>query len=235
MSVIVDAIKRIAVIAKQRNVVNLPGDFVSSHPPYPTYKSVMSAELSPENSKLIDEFFDGYQPRLTLKQIEEIVEPYLFKLPQEIYDLYQIGNGCLPIGISEEEDWNSIYNYFNFFSLENKLWTLENAISAYCDLLIDRNPRLLPICAYEDESVLCVMGSSEPQETSPLVWTYYDSGLDDDPCNMEIVWSNLSNMMLAYAELYEALYQGSLTETTKEIIYQKYSSGSDWGFYKFPC
>ncbi len=50
---------------------------------------------------------------------------------------------------------------------------------------------------------------------------------------MEVVWSNLSNMMLAYAELYEALYQGSLTEMIKETIYQKYSSGSDWGFYKF--
>ncbi len=42
-------------------------------------------------------------------------------------------------------------------------------------------------------------------------------------------------MMLAYAETYEALYQGSLTGTKKETIYQKYSSGSDWGFYKFMC
>ncbi len=41
MSVIVDAIKRIAVIAKQSNFTNVPGDFVSSHPPYPVYKSVI--------------------------------------------------------------------------------------------------------------------------------------------------------------------------------------------------
>ncbi len=235
MSVIVDAIKRIAVIAKQSNFTNVPGDFVSSHPPYPVYKSVMPEELSQENSKLIDEFFDGYQPRLTLEQIEEIVEPYRFKLPQEIYELYQIGNGCLPIGISEEEDWDSIYNYFNFFSLENNLWTLDNAMSAYCGQLEQCNPRLLPICAYEDESVLLVIGNSEPQETSPLVWTYYDSCLDNDFSTMEVVWSSLSNMMLAYAERYEALYQGSLTETKKQTIYQKYSSGCDWGFYKFMC
>ncbi|PSF37587.1 hypothetical protein C7H19_08490 [Aphanothece hegewaldii CCALA 016] len=234
MSVIVDAVKRIAVIAKRHNFINLLENLLSEHYPYPSYKSVWSGQLMQEQSKLVDEYLSGYQPRLTSEQIKKIVESYRFKLPKEIYDLYQIGNGCLPIGTSEKEDWNSIYNYFNFPSSENKLWTLKKAMDAYCSFMIDFNPRLLPICAYGDDSVLLVMGSSEPQETSPLVRTY-DHCLDDDLSKMEVVWPSLTNMMLAYAEWYEALYSGGLTEITEEAIYQKYSSGSHWGFKKFLC
>lgn len=76
------------------------------------------------------------------------------------------------------------------------------------------------------------MGSDELQETAPLVLTY-DHCLHSDLSKMEVVWPSLTNMILAYAEWYETLYNGGLTETTKEAIYQKYSSGSDWGFYKF--
>jgi hypothetical protein len=232
VSQIIDATNRISTIAKLRNFVNIPGEIISQHDPYPPYKIVISAELTPAQSKLIDECLGGYQPRLTLDQIEEVIEPYRFNLPQEIYDLYQIGNGCLPLGTSEDEDWDSIYNYFYFPSSEAPFWTLRNAMSAYANHLIDCNPRLLPICTYGDDSVLLVLGSNERQENSPLLMTY-DHCLDSDLSQMEIVWPSLTNMMLAHAERYEALYEGRLTETEKTNIYQKYSSGSDLGFYKF--
>jgi hypothetical protein len=231
MSLIVGAVRRIATVAEQRKFPNLPGDIISSHDPYPPFKRVMPTELTQEQTELVNENFDNYQPRLTLEQIEEIVEPYQFRLPQEVYDLYELGNGCLPIGTSEE-DWNSVYNYFNFPGFENPFWTLRGAISAYCDRLIHQNSRLLPICAYEDESVLLVLGSNESQESAPLLLSE-GHRLDDDPLEMEIIWPSLSNMMLAYAERYEALLDGSLTDVTKEEIYRKYSSGSDWGLYKF--
>jgi hypothetical protein len=232
VSQIIDATNRISTIVKLKNIANIPGVIISQHEPYPPCKSVIPAELNQAQSNLIDECLGGYQPRLTLNQIEEVIESYRFNLPQEFYDLYQLGNGCLPLGTSEDEDWDSIYNYFYFPSSEAPFWTLRNAMSSYVNHLIDCNPHLLPICAYGDDSVLLVLGSTERQENSPLLMTY-DHCLDSDLLQMEIVWLSLTNMMLAYAERYEALYQGRLTETEKTNIYQKYSSGSDLGFYKF--
>lgn len=98
MSLIVSAVRRIATVAEQIKFPNLPRDLISSHDPYPPFKCVIPTELTQEQTELVNEHFDNYQPRLTLEQIEEIVEPYRFKLPQEVYDLYQVGNGCLPIG-----------------------------------------------------------------------------------------------------------------------------------------
>lgn len=77
-----------------------------------------------------------------------------------------------------------------------------------------------------------MLGSNELQESAPLLLSE-GHRLDSDPSEMEVIWSSLSNMMLAYAERYEALRDGSLTDVTKEEIYRKYSTGSDWGLYKF--
>jgi hypothetical protein len=125
VSKIIDAIKRIAVIAKQNNFTNLPGNLIYEHC-YVTLQDVTPDALTQEHLKLVDEYLDGYQPRLTLDKIEETIENYCFKLPQEIYDLYLMGNGCLPIGILEE-DFDSIYNYFSFPSSECPLLTLREA------------------------------------------------------------------------------------------------------------
>jgi hypothetical protein len=231
MSAIIEVIKHIAVIVEQRKIANIPGEFLAYREPYPACEYVTFSDLNQEQNKLISEYCNP-QPRLTLRQINELVEPYRFRLPQEIYDLYQMGNGGLPIGISEEKDWDSIYNYFNFPSSENALWTLSNSMNTYQDLLIESNPRLLPICIYGDESTLFVLGGTESQENAPLLWTH-DDCLNDDISQMEILWPSLTNMMFAYAERLEALSERSLTESKERSIYQKYSSGSELGWYKF--
>ncbi|MBE9028247.1 SMI1/KNR4 family protein [filamentous cyanobacterium LEGE 11480] len=230
MTVIIDAIRRIATVAKQRNFANMPGELLSYFDPYPATKNVTPADLATltgEQSEVLQDYMRSYQPRLTVKQIEEIVEPFAFQLPQEFLDLYQIGNGCLPIGTSEEADWDSIYNYFFFISYTSKFLTLKSIMDCYRSSLIDRNPSLLPICTYQEEIVLFLVGSEIQAETSPVFITY-DHDLDQaDPSNMEVMWPSLSNMMLAYAELYET------SSVHREAIYRKYGSNSDWGLSEF--
>jgi hypothetical protein len=105
-------------------------------------------------------------------------------------------------------------------------------MSVYCNHLIGENPSLLPICTYQDSAVLLIIGSREKQESSPVLRTY-DHCLCKDPSKMIMEWPSLTNMMLAYAEGYEALSDGKLTETERKAIYQKYSNNSEWGFHKF--
>lgn len=228
MTTITDAIRRISTVAKQKNFANIPGEALSYHYPYPSAKNITPldiTELSPEQLEVVENYMRGYQPRLTIEQMEEMVKPFVFQLPKEFFRLYQAGNGCLPIGTSEE-DWDSIYNYFFFISYTSKFLTLRNIIDAYCSHLIRSNPSLLPICTYQEEIVLCITGSESQEETSPVLITY-DHALDQDPATMEVMWPSLSNMMLAYAELYET------PSSTREAVYDKYGSDSDWGLREF--
>lgn len=105
-------------------------------------------------------------------------------------------------------------------------------MSYYDSSLIRKNPRLLCISAYGDESGLFLVGNETEQETSSVVWTY-GADTNDNIANMEVFWSSLTNMMLAYAERYEELCQGKLTEERIKAIYQKYGSDSEIGFWKF--
>lgn len=229
MAVIVDAVKRIATVAKRKNFANIPGELLSYYDPYPAAKNITPSDLidlTVDQSEVIEDYIRDYQPRLTMKQIEEMVKPFVFQLPKEFFSLYRIGDGCLPIGTSEGKDWDSIFNYFFFISYRSQFLTLSNMINAYCSLLVDRNPSLLPICTYQEEIVLCILGSETQSETSPVLITY-DHDLYRDPSDMEVMWPSLSNMMLAYAESYET------SSVNRKEIYHKYGSGSDWGLSNF--
>lgn len=144
MSQIIEAIKRIAIATEQKNYYNLPGQLLSYFPPYSSVQNATPENLSVEQLKIVDRELGNYQPRLSLEQIEEIIEPYRFKLPQEFYDFYQMGNGCLPIGTPQDLD--SIYNYQYFPSYTQSFVTLQEAISCYKGVLLDCNPQLLTIC-----------------------------------------------------------------------------------------
>lgn len=231
MSPIIEAIERISIIAEQKNYPNLPGDAIYQRY-LGKYRRLQPQDLTEEQLEIVDEYFHAYQPRLTLAQIKEFTKPYRFKLPREFYDLYQIGNGCLPIGISPDSDWDSIYNYSYFPDVSSPLWNIHNIMSYYNDSLIHDNPRLLCICAYGDESGLFLVGNETEQKTASVVWTY-GADTNDDIANMKVFWSSLTNMMLAYAKRYEELYQGNLTEERIKAIYKKYSSDSEIGFCKF--
>jgi hypothetical protein len=231
VSLITDIIKRVAALVENRKTANIPGEFLAYRDPYPTPEYVHPDELSQEQIQLICEYCNP-KPRLTLSEIEELIQAYRFKLPQEVYDLYQMGNGGLPIGISDEKNWDSVYNYFNFPSAEKSLWTLSNSMDAYCNLLIEDNPKLLPLCMYGEEATLFVLGGEEMKETAPLVWTY-DDCINDDVSKMEVIWPSLTNMMLAYAERLESLSDGGWTDERERKIYQRYSNGTETGWYKF--
>ncbi|MEL7077167.1 MAG: SMI1/KNR4 family protein [Cyanobacteria bacterium J06582_2] len=227
MSLIAEAIKRISIVAEQNNHRNLPGSIMyerdTSNPSIP--HNIIQRRYYSENRCL--------QPQdLTQEQIKELTKQYRFKLPQEFYDLYQIGNGCLPIGISPENNWDSIYNYFYFPNINSSLWNIHNIMNFYKSSLINCNPQLLCICSYGDESGLFLVGNETEQETGAVVWTY-GADMNDDITNMEVLWSSLTNMILTYAEIYEEKYQRQLTEQKIKAIYKKYGGNAERKFLRF--
>lgn len=228
MSQIIKAIKRIAITAEQKNYYNLPGELLGYFPPYRSVPNATPENLSVEQLEIVDRYSGNYQPRLSLEQIEEIIQPYQFRLPQELYDFYQMGNGCLPIGTPQDLD--SIYNYKYFPSYTQTFITLQEAISCYKGVLLDYNPRLLTICHSYDEAevVLVIVGSEKQQETSPVFHTYSDC-INEQLTQRDIFFPSLTNMMLAYAELYE--YKGKPTETQKENIVSKYGGNPRWFYW----
>lgn len=222
MSLIIDAIKRISVIAERNRLANVPGYFLATWKPYPSERYVTPQELSREQLDLISSYCNP-KPRVTLSEIRELTSQCRYSIPQEIYDLYQLGNGCLPIGTSENKDWDSIYNYYFFPSGRYHLVTLSTAV----DYVVHCHPQLWPISYHgEHQGLFAVLGAEESEETAPLVWAYKEVDDVDDVSSLSVDWPSLSNMMLAYAEYLEALYDRSLKVNVKEI-YSKYGNGQD--------
>ena len=210
------------MVAARNNFSNVPGYFLATWKPYPSERCVIPQELTREQLELISTYCNP-QPRLTLSEIRELTSQCRYTIPQEICELYQLGNGCLPIGTSENEDWDSIYSYFFFPSGRYELITLATAIdySTHC------HPRLWPISHHgEHQALFAVLGTQESETTAPLIWAYKEVDSTDDVSTLSVVWPSLSNMMLAYAEYWEALYDKSLQMNVKEI-YDKYGSGQD--------
>ena len=226
MSQIIEAIKRIANTAQQKNYNNLPGELLGYFPPYESVLNATPENLTDEQLEIVNEDLGNFQPRLSLEQIEEIIKPYQFKLPQEFYDFYQMGNGCLPIGTPQDLD--SIYNYKYFPSYTQSFVTLQEAISCYKGVLLEYNPSLLTICHSYDEAevVLAIVGNEKQQETSPVLRTYSDCIAEEDPSKMMVLFPSLTNMMLTYAELYE--YKGKYTGTLKDDVILKYGGNPKW-------
>lgn len=149
----------------------------------------------------LQEILSGsYAPRLNLEQIEEITQDYPFALPVELCDLYQRGNGCLPIGLDDAtKDWTSFDNYVNFpFDGNYSFLPLQEAMRLYQAFTKSSNygdidPRWFPI-SYFDDRILAVIGSEHQQETSPVIG-FYDS--DFTP---KTKWSSLTNMLFTWIE-----------------------------------
>ncbi len=180
--------------------------------------------LSPETLQKVVSNYST--PKLTLEQIQEITRDYPFQLPLEIIDLYQKGNGCLPIGLADtSKDWNSFDNYFNFpFITDDSFFSLEKAMSMYKGLVRQAmhsdkiDPRWFPIDCFED-LILAVIGSEEQQVTSPVI-SFYDSDFI-----LKIEWPSLTNMLLAWVEIREQSLNEHEHEFAIEKIHKKYSKG----------
>jgi len=229
MSQIIEAIRRIGISYKERKYINLPVQLLSCFPPH-NYQSVQEAKpetLTIKQLEIVNQYLGRYQPWLSLEKIEELTQPYLFQLPQEFYDLYQMGNGCLPIRVLQEDEINNIYNYSFFPSYANRFLTLQEAIACYQDLLVNSNSRVLPFCSTYDEGdvVLSIVGSEDQQETSPVLMTYSDDICQEDPRTMKCLFPSLTNMMLAYAELSE--HKWTSPKNLREDILAKYGCNPD--------
>lgn len=160
--------------------------------------------LSDETLQKIVSDYYPYPARLTLDEIKSITKDYPFQLPIEIYDLYQRGNGCLPIGLDDSlKDWSFFGNYTSFsFWGDHSFLTLEDAMRLYkcfvnaysCGYDVDLS--WFPISCYED-AILAVIGSEEQQEASTVI-SFYDT--DFTPT---IEWPSLANMLFAWVEIRE--------------------------------
>ncbi|WP_144405721.1 SMI1/KNR4 family protein [Aliterella atlantica] len=152
-------------------------------------------KISPDLQAILS---NSYPPRLNLEQIKAITQDYPFELPVELCDLYQRGNGCLPIGLDDAaKDWTSFDNYVNFpFDGNYSFLPLQEAMrlyQAFTKSSDDIDPRWFPI-SYFDDRILSVIGSEQQQETSPVIG-FYDS--DFTP---KTKWSSLTNMLLTWIE-----------------------------------
>jgi hypothetical protein len=221
MSGITDIINRIAALAEQRDYMsNLRGGMIcSGYDPKRATK-----ELSPEEIERIVPI-EFIPPRLSLDQIEQITEDFPFYLPLEVYELYQRGNGCLPIGLGEK-DWESFDSYFTFPSIDEPFYPLRKAIERYRDLdkyreKYDIDPRFFPISEFE-HYMRVVIGAKEQQESSPVLILYTDC------FDHQMEWPSLTNMMLAWVEVEErglSRYEKADREEIKGI-WEKY--GGRW-------
>ncbi|MEO0843293.1 MAG: SMI1/KNR4 family protein [Cyanobacteria bacterium J06643_5] len=161
---------------------------------------------------------DVLQPGLSYEEIERRVADLPFKLPEEVYQLYQWRNGTY----EGEEDFSRFFNGYAFLSLES-------AIEEYEEL----NWKLhwLPIFYLDSRDYLIV--SCQSENIAPILRIYLGGGEDE-----ELLFSSLINMMLTTAECYEtdAFYfddEGYLTGSysKQESIRKKYNSDSRdvWG------
>ncbi len=110
-----DVIDQIAIAAEQKSQDNFLWG-MSKFSGLLTSEETRPEDLSPERIQELDQRIRelGHlpPPRLTFDEIHDILSDYPYKLPVEFYDLYQRGNGVLPIGVGDK-DWDC----YNILSL----------------------------------------------------------------------------------------------------------------------
>ena len=149
--------------------------------------------------------FESLQPGLTYEEIEEKVTDLLaFRLPKEVYELYQWGNGAW-IG---EEIYARFFDDYVFLSLESALKIYYNLTGINQEdepwvivLKSNFNVQWFPI--FEDvngRGYFVVVINEIQKQTTPVLQISFDE-IYDDPY---IIYPTLTKMMLAEAECYEA-------------------------------
>lgn len=142
------------------------------------------------------------QPGLTREQIEAQLQRLPFRLPEEVYQLYQWRNGSVPEAqvdflpqyriLSLEEaigEWQSVYD------LEREI--CESLVGDPRQESIDLNNfDWLPLFA-EASNYYVISGDIESKPTAPILYRFYiDFGL-------RLEFNSLTDMMLAIAECFE--------------------------------
>lgn len=97
-----DVIDQIAITAEQKaqyTFLWLMSKFSGLLTPEETRPEDLSPERIQELDQRIRELGHLPPPRLTLDEINDILTDYPYQLPVEFNDLYQRGNGVLPLGV----------------------------------------------------------------------------------------------------------------------------------------
>ncbi len=200
MSKLNEAIDRIAICAEERKYQNIFRSWISFIFP----NNINFSYLTEEQLNL---FPIKTKPRLSEIEIEQIVQDYAFKLPKEIYDLYQRGNGNgLPIGLNRNYD--SWINYFPFPDTDTSWYHLQEAMNLYEGIknYPEIDSKLFPLFASE-WYLWMVEGNEEQKEISPVF------AIDQGSGNFShIVAPSMTSILLACAEKIEKNFKNIPTE-----------------------
>ena len=139
-------------------------------------------------------------PKLSISEIDSALSDYPYKLPMEFYELYQRGNGFLPIGLGDK-DWNCYYNYFVFPSGSDIHWhQLHESMEYYryfrqgvIDYSYKIEPNIFPLMTFE-RWVWAIAGNEVQKETSP-VFHFHGDDISHDSFMMTVEWSSLTEMI----------------------------------------
>jgi hypothetical protein len=183
MPALAEVITRIARCAKQQNFMNCT-----------EVDKANAMKFKKDHKPLISE-----PPRLSIQQITEITRNYPFNLPTELLELYQIRNGCLPIGSDSDQDWNSLDNYFAFPDRYLARWLpLGEAMSYYPVSNYGCDPKLFPIIMGFERRNWGVIGSESNCSSSPIFFYFCDY-----PQHLKLAWSSLTSLLSAWVEIKE--------------------------------
>jgi len=174
------------------------------------------------------ELLDALLPGLTTSQIDEIVSNFPFRLPLEIYELYQWRNG-----IDVEGSYNPLVKFLPespfFLNLEFCIKEYDRLMSvkdsggdAFDDEAL--NPKWFPLISF-DQTYFLTIGNSLQQSTSEIIYIWADEW-EASPC-----YESLTSMLLTVIECSEAgvyYFDGKGTmqskyPTKEDKIYRKYN------------
>lgn len=174
------------------------------------------------------------EPGLTYEEIEERVTELPFRLPKEVYELYQWRNGTC----YGEEDFAGFFDGLAFISLESALqkynelieYANEWAEKNWCDPNEIWSLNWFPLFYKEvdHEDYYIVICDQEEKETLPVLFRQSEAP------ELLTQYTSLTNMMLTIAEYYEtgAYYvQTDEFERTLESIRYKYNPEADFDYF----
>jgi cell wall assembly regulator SMI1 len=160
------------------------------------------------------EFIDCYNPGLTHQQIDNLVRELPFKIPDELYELYQWRNGIANLGFN---NYHPLVEFFFPDQMSNDFpmifRNLKDSILNYHDLyqvsqgLIDTsssyefwNQKWFPLATFENKKILYIIGDLNP---SPVY--FHIIGNLNNPTR---VYKSIASMVSVIAECCEQeLYQ----------------------------
>lgn len=156
-------------------------------------------------------YAQGFLPGLSYEEIEVIISNLPFKIPKEVYDLYQWRNG------TDSKAMIFVYHYFWYLDMAleissdcvNDPWSLELREEAGEPFY------LFPIFEFEGE-YFAVLGETTQVETAPV---YHIAAKG---AGIARAFNSLTTMMQAIAESYETGVYQLTPEGRLELNYEKF-------------